>query len=135
MELDLADSETPFTDFRMEDDEGLPRAVFDQIETEKSSLLSYLLYPDKVYVGALYLDLMRVSEREVMGMSYEDDFFKLRFTPEIVEVETKQPDEQTGTCTTVKLSVGEAKFLLLKWRFECIRWDVSHYSAEGAARS
>jgi hypothetical protein len=120
---DLADAETPFTDFRVVDCNGLPQAVFDMLPAEQSSLLSYFLYPDKAYAGALYLDAMKVTDKEAAWASYEDDFFTVMIRPEAVEIETKDPAEQTGARVKVKLSLGEAKFLLLKWRLECMRWE------------
>lgn len=123
MSRDLADAETPFTDFRVVDCDGLPQAVFDSLPAEQSSLLSYFLYPDKTYAGALYLDAMKVSDKEAEWASYEDDFFTVMIRPEAVEIETKALVEQTGARVKVKLSLGEAKFLLLKWRLECMRWE------------
>lgn len=127
MTRDLADAETPFTDFRVVDCEGLPQAVFDRLPAEQSSLLSYFLYPDKTYAGALYLDAMKVSDKEAEWASYEDDFFIVMIRPEAVEIETKPPVEQTGARVKVTLSLGEAKFLLLKWRLECMRWEALQY--------
>jgi hypothetical protein len=123
MSKELADAETPFTDFRVVDCDGLPQAVFDSLQAGQSSLLSYFLYPDKAYAGALYLDAMRVSDKEAEWASYEDDFFTVTIRPEVVEIEAKAPVEQTGARVKVKLSLGETKFLLLKWRLECMRWE------------
>lgn len=123
MTRDLADAETPFTDFRVVDCDGLPQAVFDGLPAEQSALLSYFLYPDKAYAGALYLDAMKVSDKEAEWASYEDDFFTVTIRPETVEIETKAPVEQTDARVKLKLSLGETKFLLLKWRLECMRWE------------
>jgi hypothetical protein len=139
MERELADSETPFTDYQVEDCEGLPRAVFDQLPPEQSSLLSAFLYPDKAYIGALYLEILKVSDGEIPWMSYEDDLFKFSAGGKYVEVESKEPLEKTKACVRVKMSLSEAKFLLLKWRFECMRWEAVRWStgdiAAGAAES
>lgn len=54
MQREQADSGTHFTVFRVEDNEGLLLASFTRLTPEQSSLLSYILYPDKSYVGALY---------------------------------------------------------------------------------
>lgn len=121
----LADAETPFTDFRVIDCEGLPKALFEGLPAEQGSLLSYFLYPDKAYVGALYLDAMKVSDGEATWTSYEDDFFTVTIRPRSVVIETKGPVKPTGARAKVKLSLGEAKFLLLKWRLECMRWEAS----------
>lgn len=125
----LTDSETPFTDFRVEDDEGMPKAIFNRLAPEQGSLLSYILYPSKEYTGMLYLDLMKVSEGEISGMSYEDDFFKATFSSDGVLVEANEVVEQTGERVSIRLSLSEAKFLLLKWCFECMRWDAMRWSA------
>lgn len=123
MERELADSETPFTDYYVEDCDGLPRAVFNQLPPEQSSLLSTFLYPDKAYIGALYLDVLKVSDGEIPWMSYEDDFLKAIFERKSVMIETKEPVEQTGSPVKMKLPLSDVKFLLLKWRFECMRWE------------
>lgn len=123
MDSVLADSETPFTKFRVIDCDGLPKAVFDNLPVEQGSLLSYFLYPDKAYAGALYMDAMKVSDKEAPWASYEDDFFTVTIRPKIVVIETKGPAEQTGARVKVRLSLCEAKYLLLKWSFECMRWE------------
>jgi hypothetical protein len=51
---ELADSETPFTDIRVEDNERLQQASFNRLLPEQSSLLPYILNSDKAYGGALY---------------------------------------------------------------------------------
>ena len=117
------DSRTPFTDFRVEECDELPKAVFDRVPPEQDTLLSYFLYPDKSYVGALYLDVMKVSVGEIPWMSYEDDFFKSTFRPDIAVIETKGPAEQTGAPVRLTLPLADVKFLLLKWSLECMRWE------------
>lgn len=131
MTKELADAETPFTDFRVVDCDGLPQAVFDSLPAEQSSLLSYFLYPDKTYVGGMYLDLLKVTEGEIEWMSYEDDFFRTTFTPDNVVLEAK---EQAGSGIRMNLSPGEVKFLLLKWTFECMRWGAIRHSDESVTR-
>lgn len=131
---DLADAETPFTDFRVIDCDGLPQAVFDSLPAEQGSLLSYFLYPDKTYVGGLYLYLLKVTEGEIEWMSYEDDFFRTTFTPDNVVLETKEPTGQAGSGIRMNLSPGEVKFLLLKWTFECMRWGAIRHSDESVTR-
>lgn len=115
--------ETPFTDYRVEERDGLPGAVFDRLPPEQGSLLSYFLYPDKAYAGALYVDVLKVAAGRMPWMSYEDDFFKTTLRPDCVELETKEPDGRTGNPVRVRLSLDEAKYLLLKWGFECMRWE------------
>jgi hypothetical protein len=132
---DLADAETEFTDFRVVDCDGLPQAVFDGLPADQSSLLSYFLYPDKAYAGALYLDAMKVSDKEAEWASYEDDFFTVMFRPEAVELETKDQVGQTGARVKMKLSLGEAKFLLLKWRLECMKWEANTWGGGNAEAS
>jgi hypothetical protein len=121
MERLLADCETPFTDFRVEDCDGLPKAVFDGLPPEQSSLLSHVLYPDQAYIRELYLDVMKVSGGEALWMSYEDDFVKTSFGPVSALIETKLPTEQTGSHVKMKVPLADVKLLLLKWRFECMR--------------
>lgn len=118
-----ADSETPFTAFRVEDCDGLPKAVFDRLPQEEGSLLSYFLYPHRIYAGALYLDVLKVADGEIPYMSYEDDFFRITFEAKAAQIETKGPAEETGSPVRLKLSIGDVKFLLLRWTFECMRWE------------
>lgn len=128
MERDLADRETPFTDYRVEDRDGLPRAVFDRLPPEQSSLLSYFLYPDKFFIGNLYLEVLKISNKEIPWMSYEDNYVKTTFKPRSVVIETKVPVEQRGSRVKLKLPLGDVKFLLLKWRFECMRWEAIQWN-------
>lgn len=107
-----------------------PRA-FAALLTAAHHLAPVSLMPGRVFGrhlaagGALYLDAMKVSDKEAEWASYEDDFFTVMIRPEAVEIETKAPVEQTGAPAKVKLSLGEAKFLLLKWRLECMRWEAT----------
>jgi hypothetical protein len=116
--------ETSFTDFRVEECDGLPSAVFEMLTPEQSSLLSYFLYPDKAYVGALYTDLLKVAGGSAQWMSYEDNTFRVTFRPDIVELETKETTAQQGAGVKVTLSLEEAKYLLLKWGIVCARREV-----------
>ncbi len=125
----LADRETPFTDFRVEDSFGQPRAVFDRLTPEQSSLLAHFLYPDKAYISALYRDSMKVESREVPSMSYEDDFLKVTIGHRSVVLETKEQAKQAGTHLRMKLPLSDAKYLLLKWKFECIRWEAIQHNS------
>ena len=133
-EQQQADRETPFTDFSAEEREGLPSAVFDRLPREQSSLLSYFLYPDKAYTGALYADVLKVAAGRIPWMSYEDDFFKTTIRPDCVEMEKKEPDELTGNPVRVKLSLDEAQYLLLKWGFECMRWEAVREDSLGVGQ-
>lgn len=119
----LPGRETPYTDFRVEERDGVPSAVFDRIPAEQSSLLSYFLYPDKAYAGALYMDVLKVAGGAVPWMSYEDDFFTATFRPDGVELETKGPPAGVGTTAKVTLSTDDAKYLLFKWGVVCARWE------------
>lgn len=117
----LPGRETPFTDFRVEERDGLPSAVFDGLPAEQGSLLSYFLYPDKAYAGALYMDVLKVADGSAQWMSYEDDFFRATFRPDGVDLETKEPPAGAGTHAKVTLSTDDAKYLLLKWGVVCAR--------------
>src|SRR5947209_11347998 len=123
MERLLADRETPFTDYRVEDHDGLPVAIFDGLPPEQSSLLSHVLYPDQAYIRELYGDVMKVSDGEVPWMSYEDDFVKTSFGPVSALIEAKLLAEQTGSRVKMKVPLEDIKFLLLKWRIECMRCE------------
>src|SRR5437588_10175235 len=118
MERLLADCETPFTDFRVEDCEGMPGAVFYALPPEQSSLLSYFLYPDQAYIRALYLDFLKVSDGEIPCLSYEDDFLKATITFQNVVIEAKELAEEAGEPVRMNIPIGNVKLLLLKWKFQ-----------------
>lgn len=61
-------------------------------------------------------------------MSYEDNIVKSTFKPKSVVIEEKVPMEQTGSRVKLKLPLGDVKFLLLKWRFECMRWEAVQWN-------
>ena len=127
MERLLADCETPYTDFRVEYRDGVPCAVFDQLAPEQGALLSHFLYPDKPYVGALFLAVLRVTRKEVQWMCFEDGHFKATLKPRSIVLETKAPVEQTGARVRMKFPLGDLKLLLLKWQFECMRWSAAQF--------
>ena len=122
----LEDCETPYTDFRVEDSDGQPRAVFDHIPLEQSSLLSCFLYPDKNFIGSLYLDVLKVARKEVSSMSYEDDFYIATFKQDSIVIDSKEPVAPIDSHVRVKIPLGDAKLLLLKWKFQCMKWEAIH---------
>jgi hypothetical protein len=123
MERLLAESETPFTDFRVVNSDGLPKAVFDRLPEEQGSLLSHFLYPDREYAGAMYLDAMKVYDKEAAQVTYKDDLLAVTIRPRSVVIETQRAAGQAGERVKVRFSLREAKLLLLKWKFECMRWE------------
>lgn len=121
----LADCETPFTDFRVEEFDGMPKAVFDALSPEQSSVLSHFLYPDKNYIGALYIDTLHVASKEVLSMSYEDDLCIATFTFWNLIIETKESVGTERESLRIKIPLGDVKLLLLKWKFQLMRWEAA----------
>lgn len=118
----LTDLETPYTDFRVEDRGGLLRAVFGQLTPAESSLLSHLLYPDNLYADLLYRDVSSVADGERPSVTYCDEYFNVVCSPLGLELESAGPE---GKRVRLKLTLDDAKYLLLKWRLECERWEAS----------
>ena len=126
----LADCETPYTDFRVEDSAGQPRAVFDRIPSEQSSLLGCFLYPDKNFIGSLYMDVLKVAGEEGSSMSYEDNFCIATFKQDSILIVSKVPAAPTDSHIRVEIPLGDAKLLLLKWKFQCMRWEAIQSSKQ-----
>lgn len=113
---------TPFTDFRVEDCDGVPRAVFDRLPPEQSALLAHFLHPDRNYIGALYLDVLKVARKKITWLSYEDDYFKVTCKPKSVVLETKGPVELAGRRVRLRLPTGDVMLLLMRWGLRCVTW-------------
>jgi hypothetical protein len=124
----LADCETPFTDFRVEDCDGLPRAVFDGLPPEQNSLLSHFLYPDQAYIRELYLEILRISDGQVPLMSYEDDSLKVTITFQNVVIETKDSIMMPREYVQMNIPAGDVKLLLLKWKFQLMLREAAERS-------
>jgi|SRR5947209_1451928 len=122
MEKMLEDRETPFTDFRVYDFNGVPRAVFDRLTPEQNSLLSHFLYPSRAYIDSLYKDTLKVKSGELKQVVFEDDLVKANFGPRDLVIEMKRVEGVTNKHFMMKLPAIDARYLLLKWKFECIRW-------------
>ncbi len=121
----LADRETPYTDFRVEDSGGRPRAVFDRIPDEQSSLLASFLYPDRTYIDGIYRDALTLKNGEAQEINYEDQYFKASFGIRSLVLVAKHPVSPNCAPAKIKLPAIDARYLLLKWKFQCIRWEIS----------
>ncbi len=132
MEFLPSDCLTPFTDFRVEDRGGLPRAVFDRLPPEQGSLLSRFLHPDRAYIGALYLDVLKVAKKEISWITYKDDYFEVTFGPRRVVIETREPSRQGGSRVRLRLPLGDVMLLLMRWGIRCVTWG-RHSGAETPA--
>jgi hypothetical protein len=119
----LLDRETPFTDFRVEEQDGLPRAVFDRLPKEQSTLLAYFLYPNLTFVDVLYADAIKVKNGEAQQTTYGDDYFTAMFSRRSVVIETLKPSETNGKIIRIQMPAVDARYLLLKWKFECMRLE------------
>jgi hypothetical protein len=100
----------------------LPRAVFGQLAPAESSLLSHLLYPDSGYADLLYRDVSAVADGERPSATYCDEYFNAVCSPSGLELESAGPE---GKRARLKLTLDDAKYLLLKWKLECQRWETS----------
>lgn len=115
-----ADAETPYTDFWVEDRDGQTRAVFDRLTLAESSLLSHLLYPDSEYADLLYCDVSAVAGGERPSATYCNEYFNAVCTMSGLEIEANQV-RAGGGAVRLKIPIDDAKYLLLKWKFECDR--------------
>jgi hypothetical protein len=119
----LADRETPFTDFYVEELEGSPRAVFPKLPPEQSSLLSRFLYPSRTYIDAIYQDALKLKNSEAHEITYEDEDFKASFGTKSLVIVAKQPASPNCAPAIIKLPAIDARYLLLKWKYQCMRWE------------
>lgn len=121
----LADRETPFTDFTVEEMNGHPRAVFPKLTPEQSELLSHFLYPSSTYIDSIYRDALELKEGRAREFTYETPQHKATFGTRSLVIVAKEVTGTSHAHVKVKLPAIDARYLLLKWKFQCVKWEAT----------
>lgn len=104
--------------------DGEPRAVFPEEEAKQAELLSRLLAPSPYYITILLWEIIRVEKGRAEGWTFDDSNLRITCTPESLGIEESALDAtRRDSLSRVEFSLGEAKSLLSRWRFEHVRWE------------
>lgn len=101
--------------FRVEEIEGVPRAVFEDEEPPRRELLALLLHPDPYFVPDMLYELSLVERGAMESSGFDSPRAEVRFFRDRVVIEAALASEDDAGPPTVELSVAEAMLLLLEW--------------------
>lgn len=103
--------------FRVEEIEGVPRAVFEDEEPPRRELLALLLHPDPYFVPDMLYEISLVERGAMESSGFDSPRAEVRFFRDRVVVEACSVDKHAGEegIERVEISPDEAKLLLLEW--------------------
>ena len=103
-------------DFRIEEVDGTPRAVFEDEDPLRRELLPLLLLPDSYFVPDMLHELTLVERGVSESSGFDTPRAEVEFFRDRVVIESLPPDgDEEGDPPRLELSVDEAKLLLLEW--------------------
>ena len=111
--------------FRIEDIDGTPQAVFEDIDERSKSLLTRFLHPDLHFVPDILYEISLVERRAVDFSGFETAFVEVRFFHDRVVINSRIEKTDEGEPVGILLSMDEAKLLLLEWGVKVQRWRMA----------
>ena len=102
--------------FRLEESDGVPRAVFEDEDPLRRALLPLLLHPAQYFVPDMLYELSIVERGVTEYSGFDTPHAEVLFYRDRVVIETPLPKERDGDePDRLELTVDEAKLLLLEW--------------------
>lgn len=103
--------------FKIEEVDGWPRAVFEDEDPLRRELLPYFLHTAPYFVPDMLYELLLVERGVVESSGFESPHVCVEFFRDRVVVEAFLEDEsaEEEDIKRVEISTGEAKLLLLEW--------------------
>jgi len=102
--------------FRLEEIEGAPRAVFENEDALRGKLLFHFLLPAPYFVPDMLYELSLVERNVQESSGFESPYVCVEFFRDRVVIEKCLAEHEDGQDPPqVILSLDEAKLLLLEW--------------------
>ena len=111
--------------FHLEEIDGEPEAVFDDVTQIEKTLLSRFLHHAPHFVPDVLYELSLVERQAVESSGFETALIDVQFSPDGVTITSRFKRVEEGAPAQVVLSIDEAKLLLLEWGAEVLRWRMS----------
>lgn len=112
--------------FRLEEIDGAPQAVFEDTDQQSTVLLTHFLHPAPHFVPDVLYEISLVERRAVESSGFETDFVDVLFFPDRVLIKPRIMEADEGETLGILLTVDEAKLLLLEWGAKVQRWRIEH---------
>jgi hypothetical protein len=112
--------------FRIEEIDGVPQAVFEDTGQPGTVLLKHFLHPAPHFVPDVLYEISLVERRAVESSGFETDFVDVQFFPDRVLIKPRIMNADEGESLGILLSVNEAKLLLLEWGAKVQRWRIEN---------
>jgi hypothetical protein len=116
--------------FRLEEIDGQPQAVFEDIDDDGKILLPHFLHPAPHFVPDVLYELSLVERRAIESSGFETDLIEVQFFRDRVVVKSRIRIAEGSEFVGFVLSLDEAKLLLLEWGAKVQRWRMEKETGE-----
>jgi hypothetical protein len=101
--------------FRLEEINGIPKAVFEDEDPRRRNLLSYFLHPAPYFVQDILYEISIVERQVIESSGFDNPYVSVLITRDHVVIESLKPESGESAHNRIELSLAEAKLLLLEW--------------------
>ncbi len=108
--------------FRLQEIDGEPEAVFDSDVQTVKTLLTRFLHPAPHFVTDMLYEISLVERNAVQSSGFETALVDVLFSPEGVTITSRFKEIGEDSPAQIVLPVDEAKLLLLEWGAAVLRW-------------
>jgi hypothetical protein len=108
--------------FRLEEIDGQPQAVFEDIDEHGKILLPCFLHPAPHFVPDVLYELSLVERRAIESSGFETELVDVQIFHDRVIVKSRLRIAEGNEYLGLMLSIDEAKLLLLEWGAMVQRW-------------
>lgn len=122
--------------FRLEEVDGIPKAVFEDEDPLRRELLPHFLLTAPYFVQDMLYELAVVERGSVGSSGFESEYVCVEFFRDRVVIEKYLPEDagDDEEPPRLEVSVDEAKLLLLEWGAALQRWHMG-WTGTGDARA
>lgn len=115
----------PPLNFRLEEINSLPQAVFDGVDPHRKFLLQHFLHHAPHFVPDVLYEISLVERHAVDSSGFETEFVDVQFFRDRVSIKPRIKKTGEEEPLGILLNIDEAKLLLLEWGARVQRWRMS----------
>lgn len=103
--------------FRLEEINGVPNAVFKDEDPRRGKLLSNFLHPAPYFVPDILYEISIVERQIIESSGFDSAHVSVLLMRDCIVIASSLPESGEGQSHRIELSLDEAKLLLLEWGF------------------